>query len=538
MDVESDEVCWICLDEKQEGQPLYSPCACPRKVHPKCLARWQLQQAGRPEETHCRFCSKTLADWKSSLTPENLKPEVQKVQPIMVVYFEGEIHRIPVKQGSDGVKEFTSRIRELFRLPEDVDISLTFGCKEPMSGQHLKLEGIGAFDAAVHCASVAAAERQHKSKSAGGSSTSSGSSGGGAPGGVGSQGGGVNAVGGGMPSPRGANQSRFGSSGGVGGLVGMPIGSSIHRSNSSFSRGAAQQQQQQLEGPVTPDGLAARTDTSYDASPSPTRSRARPQHANSLPRLVNEPTHLQQHPGIPALRTAVTSSLHPATSEPLAPATPTSSFLPATRSSNHLGTTLMPAPPTSQQPLVRSPSRIPSRSNTSHSLSAAPPSNNNPLVAPSASSYSPGTSNGGTSSRSSGEAAGPSSGGGWSSGPDSSPSDPQGGGDLSSGELLGSSSHLHGSSSRSRRVCRSNTQVGEGALPPLGGGAPKPPPMDQSLAGRLRLSLKASWRKVARSLNFSSGSSGSGTPTAAPVDVSDRSATNGGQGADRMMQQY
>lgn len=58
----------------------------------------------------------------------------------------------------------SSLCRELFRLPEDVDISLTFGCKEPMSGSHLKLEGMGAFDAAVHCASVAAAERQQKLK--------------------------------------------------------------------------------------------------------------------------------------------------------------------------------------------------------------------------------------------------------------------------------------------------------------------------------------------------------------------------------------
>ncbi|GAX77690.1 hypothetical protein CEUSTIGMA_g5133.t1 [Chlamydomonas eustigma] len=118
----------------------------------------------------CRFCNSTLADWKASLTPDTLKPEVERVQPIMVVYFEGEIHRIPVKQGRDGLLEFTDRIRELFRLPEDVDISLTFGCKEPMSGQHLKLEGIGAFDAAVHCASVAAAERQQKIRSTGGAS--------------------------------------------------------------------------------------------------------------------------------------------------------------------------------------------------------------------------------------------------------------------------------------------------------------------------------------------------------------------------------
>lgn len=59
-----------------------------------------------------------------------------------------------MKQGNEGLREFTHRIRELFRLPEDVDISLTFGCKEPLSGQHLKLEGIGAFDAAVHVSRV------------------------------------------------------------------------------------------------------------------------------------------------------------------------------------------------------------------------------------------------------------------------------------------------------------------------------------------------------------------------------------------------
>lgn len=37
------------------------------------------------------------------------------MQPIMVVYFEGAIHRIPVKQGPDGLGEFTGKIRELFR---------------------------------------------------------------------------------------------------------------------------------------------------------------------------------------------------------------------------------------------------------------------------------------------------------------------------------------------------------------------------------------------------------------------------------------
>ena len=48
-------MCWICLDDSgSEKEALVSPCNCPRKVHPKCLARWQLQQAGRLEETNCR----------------------------------------------------------------------------------------------------------------------------------------------------------------------------------------------------------------------------------------------------------------------------------------------------------------------------------------------------------------------------------------------------------------------------------------------------------------------------------------------------
>jgi hypothetical protein len=89
-----DEICWICLDDcDTERHSLMSPCQCPRKVHQQCLARWQLQQAGRHEEKYCRFCHSTLADWKASLTPEPLKQEVEKAHPIMVVYFEGIVHR-------------------------------------------------------------------------------------------------------------------------------------------------------------------------------------------------------------------------------------------------------------------------------------------------------------------------------------------------------------------------------------------------------------------------------------------------------------
>lgn len=75
-----------------------------------------------------RFCNNELADWKSHLTPEELKPEVSKVQPIMVVYFEGQIHRIPVKQGPDGLTEFTTKIR--YVLVATATLSCCCWCSE------------------------------------------------------------------------------------------------------------------------------------------------------------------------------------------------------------------------------------------------------------------------------------------------------------------------------------------------------------------------------------------------------------------------
>ena len=48
--------CWICLEAGGgggggEGEPaMLLPCKCPRPVHPKCLARWQLQSAGKTGE--------------------------------------------------------------------------------------------------------------------------------------------------------------------------------------------------------------------------------------------------------------------------------------------------------------------------------------------------------------------------------------------------------------------------------------------------------------------------------------------------------
>ena len=43
-----DDICWICHEGDSAGMPLADPCRCKcMKAHRPCLARWQLQQAGR-----------------------------------------------------------------------------------------------------------------------------------------------------------------------------------------------------------------------------------------------------------------------------------------------------------------------------------------------------------------------------------------------------------------------------------------------------------------------------------------------------------
>jgi hypothetical protein len=106
-----------------------------------------------------------------------------------------------------------------------------------MSGQHLKLEGVGAFDAAVHCASVAAAERtQNKARSGG--STPAGSGGGAPPEGAGSQG---------EPSEGAAPSQAAGGQDEAGGATPSPSGTATHVGSTPAPLRPSPQQQQQAE---------------------------------------------------------------------------------------------------------------------------------------------------------------------------------------------------------------------------------------------------------------------------------------------------
>lgn len=192
---EEKNVCWICLEGDSTGRPLVQPCKCPRYCHSRCLARWQLQSAGTKyaflrscscqeqyfwirRESECDFCNERLPDWRQVLSYDLSELDAPA---IMNVNFEGKTYSFEVTPGTSGYVQFTEAIRQAFRLPADSDLNITFTCDEPCAeaGKHqlfnwqqililwfsktgnlLTLQGPGAYDAAVYCASISAARRQ------------------------------------------------------------------------------------------------------------------------------------------------------------------------------------------------------------------------------------------------------------------------------------------------------------------------------------------------------------------------------------------
>lgn len=148
---DQEDVCWICLDPAGVQGPLEQPCACPRSVHALCLARWQLHSAGREEERVCRFCHTELRDWKPVMTQAT---GAKVVTPYMRVSFNGKTYKVQVQPGPEGAAAFERQIRSLLQLPEGLEFDVIFHCRAPGTGDKLQLQGLNAFDAAVHCASL------------------------------------------------------------------------------------------------------------------------------------------------------------------------------------------------------------------------------------------------------------------------------------------------------------------------------------------------------------------------------------------------
>jgi len=161
---EEHDSCWICLSS--DGEPLVRACNCPadRIVHKKCLARWQLQSAGKSEEHSCRFCHAAYPSWKDSLTPAHLKPAV----PVVSVHYNGICYRLRVKPGPEGFASFQRQLQRITGLSVLDCMQITFQCRAPETAEELSFKGISAFDAAIHCAAISAAERLATNKKSSG----------------------------------------------------------------------------------------------------------------------------------------------------------------------------------------------------------------------------------------------------------------------------------------------------------------------------------------------------------------------------------
>lgn len=153
------DVCWICHDDDRHCS-LEKICSCPwLRVHRRCLARWQLQQAGKVEEKECRFCGNVLPDWREA------HEHLPRGRPVMTVVHDNVVHQVVVEPGESGQRKFQQDIRRIFGLKQDDAIQLTFGCRIPDSPHEVTLDGWNSYDAAVHCASLSAGQREKRQHS-------------------------------------------------------------------------------------------------------------------------------------------------------------------------------------------------------------------------------------------------------------------------------------------------------------------------------------------------------------------------------------
>lgn len=183
--------CWICLDDGVA--PLITPCACPHPVHPRCLARWQLQQAGRPEESACRFCGGGYPDWRAVLLGGSPSagasvgaapapaarlgplsvlgsgPEAAAgahddgAAPVtMAISAAGSVHHLQMLAGPFGKALFRAQVGALLGYGPDDEFEVVFECRLPLTGNKVLLPGFGAYDAARACAAASAGGRREQ----------------------------------------------------------------------------------------------------------------------------------------------------------------------------------------------------------------------------------------------------------------------------------------------------------------------------------------------------------------------------------------
>lgn len=144
---EVSDTCWICLGE---GGDLRQVCSCPSRVHQQCLSKWQLHNIGKPEECRCRFCGTTFPDWRDTYKSEQPRKDI-----IFKVLFQGE-HK-PVSVNPDDIEGFQRKIKEIFDIPQEIEMDIRYICNIPDSTEVITFEANGTEPHAYQSAAYLAA---------------------------------------------------------------------------------------------------------------------------------------------------------------------------------------------------------------------------------------------------------------------------------------------------------------------------------------------------------------------------------------------
>lgn len=72
----------------------------------------------------------------------------------MRVSFNGKTHKVQVKPGEEGAKEFEQQIRNMLALPEDQEFDVIFHCRAPGTGAARFLQDLQAAPTAVSTAAA------------------------------------------------------------------------------------------------------------------------------------------------------------------------------------------------------------------------------------------------------------------------------------------------------------------------------------------------------------------------------------------------
>jgi hypothetical protein len=88
----------------------------------------------------------------------------------MAININGRISKVPVSPGPEGRAAFVHQLRQLMGVEstgaddDDGFCSVVFDVNVPTDGAPLRLSGLEAWDAAVHCAAINAARRQQSAE--------------------------------------------------------------------------------------------------------------------------------------------------------------------------------------------------------------------------------------------------------------------------------------------------------------------------------------------------------------------------------------